>query len=97
MPDMNCEEIKAIIPSYIKHTATDQDIAKVEEHLCICDTCRQHLAQLMDKPKAIPATTTQTETLPEISVGKDSNTLEYIMLGIGIIVLLFVVSLLIKG
>lgn len=92
---MSCEEIKTIIPLYIKHTATDQDIAKVEEHLCICDTCRQHLAQLMDKPSAIPKT--QPETLPEIPVRKDSNILEYVMLGIGVIVLFFVVFLLIKG
>jgi len=94
---MSCEEIKTIIPSYIKHTATDQDISKVEEHLCICDACRQHLAQLMDKPSTIPVTAPQTESLPEIPIKKDSNILEYIMLGIGAAVLLFVVSLLIKG
>ncbi|MDD4183263.1 MAG: zf-HC2 domain-containing protein [Candidatus Omnitrophica bacterium] len=94
---MSCEEIKSIIPLYIKHTATDQDISKVEEHLCICDTCRQHLAQLMDKPNAIPVTAPREETLPEIPIKKDSNILEYIMLGVGAAVLLFVVSLLIKG
>ncbi|MCK9614580.1 MAG: zf-HC2 domain-containing protein [Candidatus Omnitrophica bacterium] len=92
---MNCEEIKIIIPSYIKHTATDQDISKVEEHLCICDSCRQHLAQLMNKPSAIPMP--QKETLPEIPMKKDTNILEYVMLGIGVVVLLFVVFLLIKG
>ncbi|MDD4954884.1 MAG: zf-HC2 domain-containing protein [Candidatus Omnitrophica bacterium] len=97
---MSCEEIKTIIPLYIKHTATEEDISKVEEHLCICDTCRQYLAQLMDKPNAIPAITApriQEETLPAIPAGKDSNILEYIMLGIGVVVLLFVVFLLIKG
>jgi len=95
---MSCEEIKTIIPLYIKHTATDEDIAKVEEHLCVCETCRQYLAQLMDKPSAIPVTIPQqTETLPEIPIRKDSNLLEYIMLGIGVIVLLFVVFLLVKG
>lgn len=95
---MSCEEIKSIIPLYIKHTATEEDISKVEEHLCICDACRQHLAQLMDKPNIIPVfNTPQKETLPEIPVGKNSNLLEYIMLGVGVIVLLFVVSLLLKG
>jgi len=92
---MSCEEIKTIIPSYIKHTATDQDISKVEEHLCICDSCRQHLAQLMDRPNTIPAP--QQETLPEIPIKSDVNMLEYLILGIGVIVLLFVVFLLIKG
>lgn len=92
---MSCEEIKTIIPSYIKHTAADQDISKVEEHLCICDSCRQHLAQLMDKPNTIPVP--QQETLPEIPIKKDLNVLEYIILGIGVVVLLVVVFLLIKG
>jgi len=92
---MSCEEIKSIIPLYIKHTATDQDISKVEEHLCICDACRQYLAQLMDKPGIIAAP--QSETLPEIPVKKDSNILEYIILGVGVVVLIFVVALLIKG
>jgi len=92
---MDCEEIKTIIPSYIKHAATDQDISKVEEHLCICDNCRQHLTQLMNKPSAIAAP--QQETLPEIPIKNDSGLLEYIMLGVGVIVLLFVVSLLMKG
>lgn len=91
---MDCEEIKNIIPLYIKHTATEEEISKVEEHLCVCDTCRQHLAQLMNKPNAIPAPA--PETLPEIPIKKDSNLLEYVMLGVGIIVLLFVLTLLIK-
>jgi hypothetical protein len=49
----------------------------------------------MNKPSAIAAP--QQETLPEIPIKNDSGLLEYIMLGVGVIVLLFVVSLLMKG
>lgn len=45
---MNCEDIKSFIPSYIKHTATEDQIKYVEEHLCLCNTCRDYLAQTMD-------------------------------------------------
>ena len=46
---MNCEEIKKIIPKYFQHQASDEEIKSVEEHLCICHTCRTELGELMDK------------------------------------------------
>ncbi|MFA7677676.1 MAG: zf-HC2 domain-containing protein [Candidatus Omnitrophota bacterium] len=46
---MECEEIKRIIPRYFQHTATEDEIRQVEEHLCICHDCRATLGELMDK------------------------------------------------
>lgn len=46
---MDCKDIKQIIPKYFKHTATDDEIKTVEEHLCICHDCRTALGELMDK------------------------------------------------
>lgn len=45
---MDCEEIKKIIPRYFQHTATEEEIKEVEEHLCVCHGCRTSLAALMD-------------------------------------------------
>ncbi|MBP7088348.1 MAG: zf-HC2 domain-containing protein [Candidatus Omnitrophica bacterium] len=46
---MDCEEIKRIIPRYFQHTASEEEIKKVEEHLCVCHDCRTTLGELMDK------------------------------------------------
>ncbi|MCQ9205713.1 MAG: zf-HC2 domain-containing protein [Omnitrophica bacterium] len=46
---MDCKDIKQIIPKYFKHTATDDEIKTVEEHLCTCHNCRTALGELMDK------------------------------------------------
>ncbi|MFA5272392.1 MAG: zf-HC2 domain-containing protein [Candidatus Omnitrophota bacterium] len=90
---MNCDEIKTIIPAYIKHTATEDEILKVEEHLCVCNDCREFLGQTMDRPNTNEE---KNETLPEIPVQNGSNFLEYVMVAIGIAILLFFLFLLFK-
>jgi hypothetical protein len=46
---MSCEEIKKLLTKYVQHTANEEEIKKVEEHLCVCHDCRTSLGQLMDK------------------------------------------------
>ena len=46
---MECEEIKGVIPKYFNHTASEEEIKLVEEHLCVCHDCRASLGALMDK------------------------------------------------
>lgn len=62
---MDCEEIKKIIPRYYNHTAAEEEIKKVEEHLCICHNCRTNLSELMDK-----------ESEPDLSPGKGDSSEE---------------------
>ena len=57
---MDCEEVKRIIPSYFQHSANEEEIKKVEEHLCVCHDCRTTLGQLMDN-----LTDTKEETAKE--------------------------------
>ncbi len=90
---MSCEEIKTIIPAYIKHTATEAEILKVEEHLCVCNECREYLGQTMDRPGI---TEKKEESLPEIPATKNSHLLEYIMIATGLAILLFFLLLLLK-
>ena len=46
---MDCNKIKEVIPRYFNHTASEEEIKTVEEHLCICHDCRTALGELMDK------------------------------------------------
>jgi len=46
---MDCNKVKEIIPKYFNHTASEEEIKAVEEHLCICHECRTALGELMDK------------------------------------------------
>lgn len=46
---LQCNQIEIIIPKYVNHTATASQIQAVEEHLCICQKCRQYLSSLLDE------------------------------------------------
>jgi len=46
---VDCVQIKDIIPHYINHTASKEDIQKVEEHLSKCENCRNYLSTLWEK------------------------------------------------
>lgn len=96
---MNCEEVKAIIPGYINHTASEAQIDAIEEHLCVCNDCRQFLGHAIDKPH-IPVKekveTAQTEA-PIATKKQGIGIWEYIVLGIGFAVLVFFIYLFFKG
>ena len=65
---MECEEIKKIIPRYFQHTASEEEIKKVEEHLCVCHDCRTTLGELMDKlsePDSSEVQKEDKESIPE--------------------------------
>ncbi|MDD3297214.1 MAG: zf-HC2 domain-containing protein [Candidatus Omnitrophica bacterium] len=70
---MECEEIKRIIPRYFQHTATEEEIRQVEEHLCICHDCRATLGELMDKlteePQANKADDAEASKEPSVPSG----------------------------
>ena len=71
---MDCEEIKKIIPRYFQHSATEEEIKKVEEHLCVCHDCRTTLGELMDKlssPADSDAPAQEQESLPS---SQETNT-----------------------
>lgn len=108
---MECDSIKAIAPGYINHSATETEISAVEEHLCVCNECRQFLSQLMDKPHEPPkpkpsaAIQTRQEDIndaaaqairEETKPTSSFGILEYAILGISIIVCLFFIFLLLK-
>ncbi len=46
---MDCRGVREIIPAYIKHTASEEEVKAVEEHLCVCEECRHYLSKVIDK------------------------------------------------
>lgn len=58
---MECHEIKEIIPKYFRHTASEEEIQLVEEHLCVCHDCRTVLGELMDKVEETPPAADKTK------------------------------------
>jgi len=86
---MDCKDIQSILPAYIKHTASEQELKDVETHLCICQKCRQllhdHIAQSQDQNSA--QTEEQKQTTAIVKKKKKINVFEYIVLTIGIAVL----------
>jgi len=64
---MNCDEIKKIIPRYFQHTAGEEEMKKVEEHLCVCHDCRLALGELMDKLTEFGSPEDKTEDIKIVS------------------------------
>lgn len=109
---MECESIKKLIPSYISHTASGEEIKNVEEHLCICNACREYLAKVMDndipeenkiadsvhapEPAEQPKQEEKIDT-PAKETKKKADFFEYFILFIGLAVLVFFIRLLLKG
>ncbi|MDD5195126.1 MAG: zf-HC2 domain-containing protein [Candidatus Omnitrophica bacterium] len=99
---MNCEEVKAIIPAYINHSASQDETGLVEEHLCICNDCRQSLSQAIDNSPRAPTKEKQPDTNPvnESTIVPKKEKIgvwEYAVLSIGVLVLVFFIFLFIKG
>lgn len=90
---MGCDEIKQIIPAYVNHTATENQISTVEEHLCVCNDCREYLTKYMDKPN-IPIPQKKTAPTPS---SKTMGLFDYLVIGIGIVILFVFIYLLMKG
>ncbi|MBU1121133.1 MAG: zf-HC2 domain-containing protein [Candidatus Omnitrophota bacterium] len=76
---MSCEEIKKLIPAYIKHLAPPEEIKKVEEHLCVCNGCRKYLSTFLDKEETFkeniehPQTTTTQKNDQEIQIVSEQD------------------------
>jgi hypothetical protein len=61
---MSCNEIRNLIPDYINHTASQDNYKSVEEHLCICNACREHLGKVMDESETSDNVTPKEELTP---------------------------------
>ncbi|UCC95589.1 MAG: zf-HC2 domain-containing protein [Candidatus Omnitrophota bacterium] len=88
---MECDQIREMIPRYIVHTTSEDEVGAIEEHLCVCNSCRQFLSRHIDK-SAKPQVP-EDGTVSRRRIGS----WEYAVLFIGILILIFFLRLLLKG
>ena len=106
---MDCKAIRKIIPDYVIHQASEGDVQKVEEHLCICQDCRDYLSQLLDKkelqpvineaptPVDMPEQPSPKATAPAVVHGSPKQTerdfFSYIIVGVGVLIVTYLLIL----
>jgi len=87
--NMDCEKIRENFSGYINHSIPQNLAQIIEEHLCICEDCRNKLNQLLNEEIDYQA--------PSSHYKKDTyNLVTYLILGIGIILVIYLVFLLVK-
>ncbi|MCM8786554.1 MAG: zf-HC2 domain-containing protein [Candidatus Omnitrophica bacterium] len=91
---MDCSEVRKIIPEYVNHTITEDRTTEVEEHLCICNDCRQFLNNFIDNPSKSP--TSKPTSCSEPASKKVFSFFDYIILAIGLGVFLFFIYLILR-
>lgn len=94
---MDCEVIKEIIPAYIDHSASEEEIKIVEEHLCVCNDCRQHLGQCMEILKPVPKETKPQESINSTQAKpKSDDIFNYAVVGVAVLIMIFFAFLFLK-
>ncbi|MFH1767619.1 MAG: zf-HC2 domain-containing protein [Candidatus Omnitrophota bacterium] len=87
----DCRKINQIISRYIDHTASSEDIQTVEEHLCVCQVCREKLGKFLDKKEI--ESVEPAAVKPEISPEERKDIFSYFIVFAGIIIAGFVLFL----
>lgn len=90
---MNCDEFKNVVSGYMQHSLSDEMTYAVEEHLCVCNTCRKYLSQMMDQNGKNAPTAGDSSSYPK----KIFKAVDYIVLFFSVVVLFFLLLLLMKG
>lgn len=67
---MECSEVKKLIAGYIDHSLSEELVQEIEEHLCVCETCRLHLSKLLENKSR----TAETNAEPVSSGRVEKNT-----------------------
>lgn len=89
---MECEEFKRLASSYITHQLSQEKVQEIEEHLCICESCRNYLGEILDSPKELE---TETSKEKESEKGKDKFFV-YVILAIAFLLFIFLLYLLLS-
>lgn len=50
---MGCEELRKDFPLYLRHQLSQKQVGILEEHLCICEECRNFLGNLLDNKEQL--------------------------------------------
>ena len=89
---MECEEFKELASSYVNHQLPQEKIQEIEEHLCICESCRSYLGEILDSPKE-----SATEVLEEEKSSEEKDKIFiYAILVIAFLLFIFLLYLLLS-
>lgn len=97
---MDCEKVKNIALDYVNHRLSEDLVTSTEEHLCICEECRNYLGTILNK-EDVPPKSGATEVVQkngEVKPRKKSHHfISYFILGIAFILVLFLIHLFLKS
>ncbi len=89
---MECDEFRELASSYVNHQLPQEKIQEIEEHLCICESCRNYLGKILDSPEE-----SITEVLEEKKSPEEKNKIFiYVILAIAFLLFIFLLYLLLS-
>jgi predicted anti-sigma-YlaC factor YlaD len=59
-----CREFAELATDYLEGAMPDETLELVEEHLAMCDWCRDYLSQIQTTARAVGAAADRTNTTP---------------------------------
>ena len=91
---MECEEFKKLASSYVAHQLPQEKIQEIEEHLCICEFCRNYLKNILEEsPQAISSNTLKEKKSEE---KKEDKFFAYTILVVAFLLFIFLLYLLLS-
>ncbi len=94
--DMECPELRKDFPFYVRHQLSEEKVQILEEHLCVCQECRDFLSNLLDHKELLneplpqqPAPQEITAAKPEAPSGSPmSSAFSYILIAAAVLMIL---------
>jgi anti-sigma factor RsiW len=68
LPEMPCQELVEVITDYLEGALPERDRIRFEEHLAICESCREYVAQL-ERTMEVVGVVREQELDPEVRDG----------------------------
>lgn len=68
LPEMPCQELVEVITDYLEGALSERDRVRFEEHLDLCEACREYVAQL-ERTVRLVGVVREYELDPEVRAG----------------------------
>ena len=68
LPEMPCQELVEVITDYLESAMPERDRIRFEEHLALCDDCREYVAQL-ERTRQLVGVIREQQLDPEVREG----------------------------
>lgn len=68
LPEMPCQELVEVITDYLEGTLPERDRIRFEEHLELCEACREYVAQF-ERTMRVMETVREEDLDPDVRRG----------------------------